>query len=43
MLAVVHTVSFMLPASPLLLLIFGVLGALLVIRIAARFIEILPG
>lgn len=43
MLSAVHIVSFMLPASPLLVLVFGVLGLFIVVRIAARFLEILPG
>lgn len=43
MLSLVHIVSFMLPASPLLVLVFGVLGLFIVVRIAARFLEILPG
>lgn len=43
MLAVVHIVSFMLPTSPLLAFILAVLGLFLALRLAARFIEILPG
>lgn len=42
-LAVVHIVSFMLPSSPILLFILALLGVFLVLRLAARFIEVLPG
>lgn len=42
-LSVVHIVSFMLPSSPILLFILALLGVFLVLRLAARFIEVLPG
>lgn len=43
MIAAVHIITFMLPAHPIIALLLGILGLFLILRLAARFIEILPG
>lgn len=42
-LSVVHWVTISLPFSPVLVLLMTVIVAFIVMRIAARLIEILPG
>lgn len=42
-LSVVHWVTMALPFSPVLVLLMTVIVAFIVMRIAARLIEILPG
>lgn len=43
MLALVHVMTIALPTSPFLTLVFGFVGVFVLVRIAIRIIEALPG
>lgn len=43
LLAEMYTINIVLPQSNLLAALFLILGAYVLVRLAARFIEILPG